>query len=174
MSNGKLHDWIQITGVFAVVASLVFVGLEVRQSSEAANDEAIIGDLQTIIGVEELVTANPDIWLRGCQGETLSPSDQMVYTHIHHSYEFLNFMRWLRGVKGVDSGSIELAIDNFAMNLYRNPGIRQEWDRHANMRRHIADEVDLHQWRKLVEARVAEYPSFEPEPIDDPYRCGLN
>lgn len=98
----------------------------------------------------------------------------MVFTHIYHSYEFVHFMRWLRGQRGVHLGGDALAIDNMAMNLYRYPGIRTEWDRHFDLRKQVSDEAMLHEWRDLVEARVAEYPSFEPEPFRDPYRCGLN
>jgi hypothetical protein len=174
MTDSKLHDWGQVIGALAVVASLIFVGLEVRQQGEAANEEGISNDLANLIAVEELVTANPGIWLRGCQGETLSPDEQMVYTHIYHSYEFLYFMRWLRGKKGVHESTEGLAIDNFAMALYRYPGIQLEWERHGKTRHQVSDEVTFHQWRKMVEQRAAEYPSFEPDPIADPYRCGLN
>lgn len=36
MDSAKLHDWIQIVGIFAVVASLIFVGLQMKQSQEIA------------------------------------------------------------------------------------------------------------------------------------------
>ena len=35
MDSAKLNDWVQVIGIFAVVASLVFVGIEVRQNSVA-------------------------------------------------------------------------------------------------------------------------------------------
>ncbi len=36
MDSAKLNDWLQLIGVFAVVASLIFVGLEIRQTDEIA------------------------------------------------------------------------------------------------------------------------------------------
>ncbi len=36
MNSAKLHAWLQVIGVFGVVAALVFVGLQVRQSQEIA------------------------------------------------------------------------------------------------------------------------------------------
>lgn len=36
MNTEKLNDWIQIVGIFSVVASLIFVGLELKQSREVA------------------------------------------------------------------------------------------------------------------------------------------
>ncbi len=36
MDMAKLNDWLQIGGIFAVVASLVFVGLQLKQTHEIA------------------------------------------------------------------------------------------------------------------------------------------
>ncbi len=36
METQKLNDWLQILGMFGVIASLIFVGLEMRQSREIA------------------------------------------------------------------------------------------------------------------------------------------
>jgi hypothetical protein len=36
MNLSKLRDWLEVTGLFAVVLSLVFVGIEVKQSREIA------------------------------------------------------------------------------------------------------------------------------------------
>lgn len=173
MNSDGLREWLEIVGILAVVASLVFVGIEVRQSSEAATDQGLASDLANMLAVEELVTSNSGVWLRGCNGEELNAEDQLVFTRIYHSYEFLYFVRWLRGQRGVHVESENLGIDNMAMNLYRYPGISNEWRRHWESRVHVSDEVLLHKWRDLVEKRVAEYPSFEPEPIADPSRCGL-
>lgn len=35
MNSAKLNDWVQGIGIFALVASLIFVGIEVRQNSIA-------------------------------------------------------------------------------------------------------------------------------------------
>jgi hypothetical protein len=36
MDSAKINDWMQVLGIFAVVASLVFVGLQMKQSHEIA------------------------------------------------------------------------------------------------------------------------------------------
>ncbi len=36
MNTEKLNDWMQVVGIFALVASLIFVGLEMRQSHRIA------------------------------------------------------------------------------------------------------------------------------------------
>jgi hypothetical protein len=36
MDSAKLNDWLQVVGIFALVASLIFVGLQMRQDHEIA------------------------------------------------------------------------------------------------------------------------------------------
>ena len=36
MDSSKLNDWMQIFGIFALIASLIFVGLQIQQSREIA------------------------------------------------------------------------------------------------------------------------------------------
>jgi hypothetical protein len=36
MDSSKLNDWMQVVGIFAVVASLIFVGLQMKQSQDIA------------------------------------------------------------------------------------------------------------------------------------------
>ena len=43
MNSAKLHDWLQIVGAAAIVASLVFVGLELRTSRAAARSQIADG-----------------------------------------------------------------------------------------------------------------------------------
>jgi hypothetical protein len=40
MNSTKLNDWLEIVGIFAVVASLIFVGLELRQTHLIAMAQA--------------------------------------------------------------------------------------------------------------------------------------
>ena len=40
MSSVKLNDWLQVVGMFALVGSLLFVGLQMRQTQEIALSQA--------------------------------------------------------------------------------------------------------------------------------------
>ena len=173
MNDAKLREWLEIIGILAVVASLVFVGLEIRQSGRTAYDESISSDYDSIVSVETAITENADVWLRGCRAEELSDVDRVKFTHLYTMYEFMYFMRWMRAINGVGGGTEKLALDNMAWNLYRSKGLMREWQLHGGWRHHVSDTTEFHRWRELVEARVAEYPSFEPTPVDNVFRCGL-
>ena len=36
MDSAKLNDWLQVIGLFGVIASLIFVGLQMKQDREIA------------------------------------------------------------------------------------------------------------------------------------------
>ena len=55
MDTAKLNDWMQVVGIFALVASLVFVGLQVKQAREIALSDAYQSRAAAVI---EMVTAN--------------------------------------------------------------------------------------------------------------------
>lgn len=55
MDLAKINDWMQVVGIFAVVASLVFVGLQMKQDQEIALSNAYQARASTII---EMVTTN--------------------------------------------------------------------------------------------------------------------
>ena len=40
MDSAKISDWLQVVGMFGVIASLIFVGLEMRQTQRIALSEA--------------------------------------------------------------------------------------------------------------------------------------
>lgn len=173
MNDSQLREWLEIVGILAVVASLVFVGLEIRQSGRTAYDESLSSDYDSLVNVETAITENADVWLRGCRAEDLTDVDRVKFTHLYTMYEFMYFMRWLRAINGVGGSVEELALDNMAWNLYRSKGLMREWRLHGEWRLHVPDTAEFHRWRNLVEARLTEYPSFEPEPIDNVFRCGL-
>ncbi len=49
MDSAKLNDWMQVVGIFAVVLSLMFVGLQMRQEQELARADLGSRGLETLI-----------------------------------------------------------------------------------------------------------------------------
>jgi len=173
MSKERWKNIIEAVGIVSIVASLIFVGMEVRQSGRAANDEALVGDTALIIDTQSLVLAHPDVWRRGCAGATLDATEEVIFSQIHFAYVMQYFLRWERENRGLEVASPEMTVDNVAMNIYRYPGFEREWEAQGKLRQHVSDEIALQEWRRLVEQRVSQYPTFEPEPLSDLSRCGL-
>jgi hypothetical protein len=174
MDKEKVADWIQIVGLFAVIASLIFVGYELRQTGLVATEESLLSEEANVTSMQSLVVENADVWLRGCMGEELEPTERMVFTRIYHTYVFRQFYTWMRTREAISVGSGSLGVAHMAANLYRNPGFQREWRQHGEWRRHVPDEAIFQVWRRLVEDRLKDMPGIEPTPVLDPYRCGLN
>ena len=52
MASEKLNDWMQVVGIFALVASLIFVGIETRSSTEQARlaNQSLLNDSYQNVG----------------------------------------------------------------------------------------------------------------------------
>ena len=60
MDSAKFHDWIQIIGLFALVASLVFVGFQIRQTQEIAESEAYQNRAATALELQTMQASSPE------------------------------------------------------------------------------------------------------------------
>ena len=60
MDSQKLHDWIQIIGIVAVVASLIYVGLELRQEQRLARADLGSQSFQAAADLH-LTLMDPDV-----------------------------------------------------------------------------------------------------------------
>ena len=173
MDKEKLSDWIQIVGLFAVFASLLFVGYEIRQSGQVAKEETLLSEQANVISIENLVVENADVWLRGCLGEELEPREHVIFTRIYYTYMYQQFLQWMRVREGISLASDALTVDNMAKNLYRSAGLRREWQLNGEWRHHVPDNAVFEVWRRLVDDRLAEFSKIEPTPVSNPSRCGL-
>ena len=59
MDSSKLHDWVEVVGIFAIVASLIFVGLEMRQSHEISLSQAYQSRVASVVEWNSAFAANP-------------------------------------------------------------------------------------------------------------------
>jgi hypothetical protein len=86
----KNFDWKSIAefvGIAAIVASLIFVGLQLRQDRQLALAENAADFDDTMIEYANVIRENREVWLRGLDGAELSPQDQVVF-------ESLGFAVW--------------------------------------------------------------------------------
>ena len=64
MDSAKLNDWMQVIGIFALVASLIFVGLQMKQTQEIALAAQYQSRAQTTV----------DFFLTRIEGDLISES----------------------------------------------------------------------------------------------------
>ncbi len=105
MDSAKLSDWMQVLGIFAVVVSLIFVGLEMRQSQRIALSAAYQARADSSMNIR-MAAVSPEAiqgaWGKISQGqdfEAMTPDERaamyslmsgnMVYLENMH-YQYVN------------------------------------------------------------------------------------
>lgn len=128
MKQAKLRDWLEIIGIFAVVVSLVFVGLQMRQTQEIAVAEMgwnnMIAEMESRSAIYEF----PEIWAKGNAGETLKPSETVIYTTLIRDFNSLHYYRVINFRRLGDESLVSYIIADVSGFLFENPGARREWE----------------------------------------------
>jgi hypothetical protein len=170
----KLNDWLQVLGILGVVASLIFVGVQVRQTQSIGEGESATNFIEAVAATRGLVAAHSDIWIRGCKGEELSDGERAEFAHLVRAYGQVQYFAWLatrNGILEMDGSEIVFAV---AANIHRYPGFARmnesirSW---GNLGRYSHDSLDV--YASEVNAHVAELQKTDPKPEYDVALCGI-
>jgi hypothetical protein len=128
----------ELFGVTAVVASLIFVGFQVKQTSEIRRmdyfNNALIGGVEN----RSLRHQHADIWFKGNGGASLEPVERMIYLDLFAA-EFARVLYQSLQIRA-SSPDAELTVEiGFAGFLFRNPGARSAWEESMESRNRYID-----------------------------------
>ena len=140
MKTGNWKDSAELVGIAAIVASLIFVGIQLRQEQRIAqvelnqNSTAINSDIQ--IAISNIA----DTWAKSNAGDVLTDSETLAIERIimaHYRMTVTDtFER--RRLGGVGNTSAVF----FAVWLFQNPGARKIWQ--------LQMEEDLNQYGQIA------------------------
>ncbi len=94
MDSAKLNDWMQVFGIFAVVGSLIFVGMQMKQDRDIALSAAMQARTDTTVQ-DILAKASNPIYLSAIEKielgdmESLLPSEKLAVS-IHNAATLFN------------------------------------------------------------------------------------
>ncbi len=75
-------DWrtiAELAGIAALMVSLIFVGLQIRQDHRLARAQNAADFDDTMIEYARVINANREVWVRGLEGAELSLADQVTF-----------------------------------------------------------------------------------------------
>jgi len=133
MDSAKLNDWMQVIGIFAVVASLIFVGLQMKQAQDIALSQYNIDNLANKFTLSDKINAHSDIWLRGNAGEDLEESEAVVFWNLVRDRNDLAFFNVQRARRMGVHDAADSIIADFVGYLYDNPGAYHTWNKRQEM-----------------------------------------
>ena len=175
MNSQTVQDWLQILGMLGIIASLIFVGVQVNQTQRIGEGEAATNYQQSLIAGRELLVNNADVWARGCKGEEMSVSDRVKFAQMYRTYTQVTFFGWLAARNGILEVDGAEAINAFAANLHRYPGFARMGNAWVGWAEEgLANESEVVTvFLSALRARLAELREIEPDPQFDVMLCGM-
>ena len=123
----KLLEWRQVAeliGISAIVASLIFVGIQVQQEQGIGIAGTYGTFSESTINLADLVDRNADIWKKGLDGDELSDIEMIKFSAMVGAVQthFSNMhIRW----SWIGPVSPEVAARKYAYAVHMFPGLRR-------------------------------------------------
>jgi len=127
----KQPNWksvVELFGIGAIVASLVFVGLELRQSQNIAVAQLFQENTNVRLAVDDLLIQNADLIAKSNRKDELTPDEDIALRAVLdsvYSQSFFGTASW-RTISDNDAFSRGPAVVFFRL-LKENPGLRRAW-----------------------------------------------
>lgn len=157
----KLFTWREIAeviGITAIVASLVFVGLEMRQSRDIAIGEGNLANAAVQIERNNAISEYSDIWSRGNAGEPLSSNEVVIFQNLVKNTEIHAFMEAMRLLRVDFDEAADRVTAEFSLFLFQNPLARQVWtETEDNRAKHLPSSAARVNWNSLVRTNLARF-----------------
>ena len=158
MKKTDIKGIAELVGTAAIVASLIFVGIQLKQAQSIATAERFDSAISNRIGRNELVMLHSDVLNKANSGENLSGSEKITLEYLIDSLWAEAFLgqRARQSIGGPGESGPRYSYSRF---LFENPGARHEWEKTVT-RRHrgykaIGDFSPLIDFDKAVSADLA-------------------
>ena len=158
-SKSKLKFWtdlIEVVGLVAIVASLIFVGIELRQSRAIAIGDGNLSNAAIQIETNNAINEHSAIWISGNKGEGLSEEDTVIFQNLVKNKTIHAFMEYARLDQVEFYEAAEAINAEFSIFLYENPGAREIWlQQEAFIQQHFEVPVSKQYWINSIQANLA-------------------
>jgi hypothetical protein len=124
MKNSSWKDYAEIAGIAAIVASLIFVGLQMRQDRVIAVASVQAAFLESFVEIRSGINQNAEIWDRGLAGSDLTGADAVVFHNLAASLRRQAIMQSDQLERLGQNG--DFPIIQFADLIRQYPGFEQE------------------------------------------------
>ena len=161
INSEKLNNWLQIGGMFGVIAGLIFVGLQLTQDRQIAATEIIADAADRRMYWAELIGQHPEIWVRGLAGEKLTTEEAVLFDALATSWELAHYSYYY------DSNELSISptkrcVREWALELDTHPGLL-EWWRAYQTRMDYTSPVEIADWPVLVEEELSRLENAAPK-----------
>jgi len=133
-------DWLEGIGIVAIVASLLFVGLQMRQARVIAASEMNISLVEIGIESAKLINENVVIWVKANAGGELDQHEATIFKNIVAALDTRWFVEHRHSTRLGEIDQAETIMDDWSAFLHQHPGARAAWlarDKNLNRSREL-------------------------------------
>jgi hypothetical protein len=131
----KSSNWkavVESIGILAIVASLIFVGLQIQQERRVASSQVNMATLETIVAIEMAMSEHADVWVKARDMQNLSDAETQIVRNLIHMARAKAFFeasasQRVRSGDSIDFEKSRGPIMGFAILLHENAGARKVW-----------------------------------------------
>lgn len=173
MKSSNWKDTAELIGIVAIVASLIFVGMQLRQDQSIAEAQIYSQSNQLAIDLANLINEDRDIWVRGIAGDDLTVEEEAVFENIYMAI-YLNYGGLWQRANRLSTRSPESAARQLAYQILTHPGLRRMWEKHTKLAGARNDAFSGQYpdfgFRVETERFLDELDSRAVAPLDDPLK----
>ena len=158
----KSPDWketAELIGLFAILASLIIVVMELQQQEKLLDLDMRNSMVSSTVAVNEQIIDHADIWVRGNAGEDLNATEFEIYQRMFISFNDHSFQTYFI-FQELYPDQKEQVLSQYAGFLSRNPGAYRVWidrERQLNADRTAVNprETITSDWIELIDRTIA-------------------
>ena len=123
----KEKNWkgiVELIGIAAIVGSLIFVGLQVRQDQQIAIAATFSTAIEATSNLATLIENNSETWKTGLDGGELSAADEIEFLAMVATVEAYQLNMYIRFDR-LQIGDAERSYRTYAYAIYLHPGLRK-------------------------------------------------
>jgi len=134
LKTANWKDIAELIGIAAIVVSLVFVGLQLRQEQEIAIVETRGDVTAAAIGLADTLKGNGDIWKIGLDGSPMTDAERIEFLALVEVVDSHLFTQWIRRDR-IGPVNPDGVARGYAYALYSHPGLRLAWEKNRDWSR---------------------------------------
>jgi len=127
MKNTDWKSTAELIGIAAIVASLIFVGLQLKQDRDVAERTVLFSATEARFQWAELVRESSGVWNKGLAGEELTDEERTEFDALASSWELAHYTYYrAQELAFLDSSRF---VREWALELYTHTGLLEWWRR---------------------------------------------
>lgn len=123
----KVKSIVEVAGIVAVVLSLLLLWKETEQNRILAEANFDLMIAQNSLLANQTISENPDVWLKGCVNDSLSPEEMVIFKAMVENKNDVTYYRIIKSLRLKESYASHSDWADFVGFLHRNPGAKKIW-----------------------------------------------